>query len=52
MMIAIDLWVSVHGITSLLIAKPEFPWPDRNELIEHVLGTHLRGLLRDVESGV
>jgi AcrR family transcriptional regulator len=51
LMIAIDLWVTVHGITSLLIAKPEFPWPDKHELIEHVMDNHLRGLRRDVESG-
>jgi AcrR family transcriptional regulator len=50
MMIAINLWVTVHGLTSLFIAKPDFPWPDRDELIDHVLATHLRGLLRDVET--
>ena len=51
MMIAIDLWVTVHGITSLLIAKPEFPWPDTHELIEHIIDTQLRGLRRDGEGG-
>ncbi|HZA20423.1 MAG TPA: TetR/AcrR family transcriptional regulator [Actinomycetota bacterium] len=51
LMIAIDLWVTVHGITSLFIAKPEFPWPDKDELIEHILDTQLTGLLRDGESG-
>ena len=51
MMIAIDLWVTVHGITSLLIAKPEFPWPNKEDLIEHILDTHLRGLRRNDESG-
>ena len=25
--IAIGLWVLVHGITSLLLATPAFPWP-------------------------
>jgi AcrR family transcriptional regulator len=44
LMIAIDLWVTVHGITSLLIVKPEFPWPDKNELIEHIIDTQLWGL--------
>jgi AcrR family transcriptional regulator len=51
LVIAIDLWVTVHGVTSLLIAKPEFPWPDKHELIEHIMDTQLRGLRRDVESG-
>jgi hypothetical protein len=24
---AVVVWTSVHGITSLRIAKPQFPWP-------------------------
>ncbi|MGH2817163.1 MAG: TetR/AcrR family transcriptional regulator [Actinomycetota bacterium] len=51
LMISIDLWVTVHGVTSLLIAKPEFPWPDKHEMIEHIIDTQLRGLRRDVEGG-
>ena len=50
LVIAIDLWAAVHGLTSLFIAKPDFPWPDRTELIEHVLDTQLRGLLSEGES--
>ena len=43
-MIACGLWIGVHGITSLFIAKPTFPWPDRDELIDHVLGGYVRAL--------
>jgi AcrR family transcriptional regulator len=28
------IWAHVHGLTSLLIARPEFPWVDRDALIE------------------
>ncbi len=28
------IWAHVHGLTSLLIARPEFPWADRDALIE------------------
>jgi AcrR family transcriptional regulator len=42
--IACGLWVGVHGITSLFISKPTFPWPDQDELIEHVLDVYCRGL--------
>jgi len=42
--VASGLWMTVHGITSLLIAKPSFPWPDRPQLIEHVLQTYSAGL--------
>ena len=42
---AITLWVSVHGITSLLVAKPQFPWPDDVEaLVETVCRTTVQGL--------
>jgi hypothetical protein len=34
----------VHGITSLLAAKPHFPWPDRQTLIDHVMNTYAAGL--------
>jgi AcrR family transcriptional regulator len=42
---AIFLWSGVHGITSLLIAKPKFPWPPIDELVDHVLRTLVEGLL-------
>ena len=40
------LWMMVHGVTSLLIAKPDFPWPDRETLIDHVMRTYAGGLRR------
>jgi AcrR family transcriptional regulator len=43
---ALTLWAGVHGITSLLIAKPTFTWPDLDVLIEGVLSTLVRGLSR------
>lgn len=32
-----SIWASVHGLTALLIARPMFPWVDRERLIEHHL---------------
>ncbi len=43
-LIASGLWMMVHGITRLLIAKPDFPWPERDELLRHVLDTYRAGL--------
>lgn len=43
-LVACGLWVGVHGLTSLLIAKPTFPWPDRDQLMDHVLDVYRRGL--------
>ena len=38
--VACGLWAVVHGITSLLISKPEFPWPPLDDLMAAAMGTH------------
>ncbi|HEX2047794.1 MAG TPA: TetR/AcrR family transcriptional regulator [Acidimicrobiales bacterium] len=43
-LVATGLWSTVHGITSLLIARPDFPWPDHDRLLDHMLGVAIRGL--------
>ena len=43
-LVATGLWSSVHGVTSLLIARPDFPWPDIDRLLGHVLEAAVRGL--------
>lgn len=39
------LWAAIHGLTSLLISHPHFPWAERQALIDHVIDTMLRGLV-------
>jgi AcrR family transcriptional regulator len=39
------LWSSVHGITSLLIQRPDFPWVPKKKLITQVIRTAIDGLL-------
>jgi AcrR family transcriptional regulator len=41
------LWTSIHGVTSLLIGFPKFPWIGRDELIDSVIDMALRGVGRD-----
>ncbi|MEW6207293.1 MAG: TetR/AcrR family transcriptional regulator [Acidobacteriota bacterium] len=41
------LWAAVHGITSLLIAKPHFPWVEKQKTIDLVLDSVCAGLSRD-----
>ncbi len=41
---ATGLWTAVHGVTSLLIARPDFPWPDQDGLVDHVINVALGGL--------
>jgi AcrR family transcriptional regulator len=38
------LWTATHGVTSLLIAKPNFPWPPVDVLVQQVLETVESGL--------
>lgn len=37
-------WSAMHGLVSLLIAKPTFPWVER----EHLIASHLRVIARGV----
>jgi AcrR family transcriptional regulator len=39
-------WAALHGITSLLIVHPHFPWGDRQRLINTVLDSLIAGLRR------
>ncbi len=49
--VALVLWSGVHGLTSLLISKPWFLWPDREALIERVLDAQIDGLRGAATSG-
>lgn len=46
---ATGLWTAVHGVTSLLISMPGFPWPDVDALVDHVSNTQIRGLSESVQ---
>ena len=39
------LWAAVHGITSLLILRPRFPWANKKTLIATVVDSAVDGLL-------
>lgn len=38
------LWANIHGLTSLLIAHPRFPFVERNALIETLIENAMAGL--------
>jgi AcrR family transcriptional regulator len=38
------VWIVVHGVTSLLIAHPKFPWVDREHLIDFTIEKIVNGL--------
>ncbi|HYD10044.1 MAG TPA: TetR/AcrR family transcriptional regulator [Acidimicrobiales bacterium] len=41
---AIGFWTAVHGIVSLVISQPDFPWPEIDVLVDHVLSMQTMGL--------
>ena len=41
---ALVLWAAVHGLASLLILMPYFPWPSVPELVQTHLDVQLQGL--------
>ena len=38
------IWAGGHGITSLLITKPDFPWAEKNKLIDMMIDVFIEGL--------
>jgi AcrR family transcriptional regulator len=38
------LWSSIHGLTALLITHPQFPWSNRDGIIDHLIATLVEGL--------
>lgn len=43
-LVATGIWSLVHGITSMRITIPEFPFVGEQALLDHVLDTYARGL--------
>lgn len=40
------IWASAHGVVSLMITKPYFPWAERSALVKTLLDAVFDGLLR------
>jgi AcrR family transcriptional regulator len=45
------LWAAVHGVTSLLILRPSFPWVSKRALIEQVVNRAVDSLLANPPAG-
>jgi hypothetical protein len=43
-------WASAHGLASLLVSKPSWPWPDLDALVDDHTRTFVRGILRDPDA--
>ena len=44
--IAQSIWASAHGVVSLMITKPYFPWAEREVLVKTTLDAVFSGLLK------
>jgi AcrR family transcriptional regulator len=42
---ALHVWANIHGLTSLLVARPAMPWPDLDAFIDDHLALCLRAHL-------
>jgi AcrR family transcriptional regulator len=38
------IWTGIHGVTSLMITIPNFPWGDKDSVIDHVVESLIDGL--------
>jgi AcrR family transcriptional regulator len=43
MLLSQTIWAGLHGLVSLIITHPEFPWVEQNRLIESMLKTLIKG---------
>jgi AcrR family transcriptional regulator len=45
--VSLTMWMSIHGIASILITTPSFQWPPKEVLVDTLLDSLLHGLLAD-----
>ena len=43
---ALHVWANIHGLTSLLVARPTMPWPDLDAFVDEHLALCLQTYLR------
>jgi AcrR family transcriptional regulator len=41
----LHIWANIHGLTSLLLARPTFPWPDLEPFVEEHLQMCMAGTI-------
>ena len=44
-LLAQSLWAAAHGVTSLLVQRPSFPWVARSKLVDRVIDSAVDALL-------
>jgi hypothetical protein len=41
--VAVCLWAFLHGVVSLRLSRPSFPWPPLDDLIDRAVAAHVGG---------
>jgi AcrR family transcriptional regulator len=49
-LMAQSLWAAAHGVTSLLVQRPAFPWVAKGKLVSRVIDSAVDALVRDIET--
>ena len=44
---ALHVWANIHGLTSLLVARPDMPWPELEPFVDEHLRLCMEGNLRE-----
>jgi AcrR family transcriptional regulator len=42
---ALVMWITIHGLASLLLSKPSFEWPPVDTMVDAVIEAELHGVL-------
>jgi AcrR family transcriptional regulator len=50
-LLAQSLWAAAHGVTSLLVQRPSFPWVARSKLVDRVIDSAVDALLVHQQGG-
>jgi AcrR family transcriptional regulator len=45
------VWSGIHGVTSLMITMPNFPWGDKQAVVDHAIHSIIAGLRLDSRLG-
>ena len=45
MLMSLSLWASVHGVASMMVARPGSPWPEPVDFVDLRVDTAVYGLI-------
>jgi hypothetical protein len=46
---ALHVWANIHGLTSLLVARPKLPWPELSSFVDEHLAICMKGTVHELQ---